>query len=86
MRPAPLTSGGLALEEITCRGCGPHLQYSFLIKLASLPGNFFFCLWMWKKNGAKEPRNSTPKVPPAHARVALGSMPVPPKWPKIGKS
>ena len=26
---APLTSGGLALEEITCRGWGPHLQYSF---------------------------------------------------------
>ena len=35
MRPAPLTSGGLTLEEITCRGWGPHLQYSFLIKLAS---------------------------------------------------
>ena len=29
MQPAPLTSGGLALEEITCRGWGPHLQYSF---------------------------------------------------------
>ena len=36
MWPAPLTSGSLALEEITCRGWGPHLQYSFLIKLASL--------------------------------------------------
>ena len=36
MQPAPLTSGGLALEEITCGGWGPHLQYSFLIKLASL--------------------------------------------------
>ena len=35
MQPAPLTSGGPALEEITCRGWGPHLQYSFLI-------NFFF--------------------------------------------
>ena len=35
MQPAPLTSGGQALEEITCRGWGPHLQYSFLI-------NFFF--------------------------------------------
>ena len=23
MQPAPLTSGGLALEEITCRGWGP---------------------------------------------------------------
>ena len=38
MQPAPLTSGGLTLEEITCRGWGPHLQYSFLIKLASLSG------------------------------------------------
>ena len=38
MQPAPLTSGGLALEEITCREWGPHLQYSFLIKLASLSG------------------------------------------------
>ena len=38
MQPAPLTSGGLALEEVTCRGWGPHLQYSFLIKLASLSG------------------------------------------------
>ena len=44
----------------------------------------FFCLFMdvEKKNGAKEPRNSTPKVPPAHARAALGSMPVPPKTAK----
>ena len=40
MWPAPLTSGGLALEEITCRGWGPHLQYSFLIKLASLSGKY----------------------------------------------
>ena len=40
MRPPPLTSGGLTLEEITCRGWGPHLQYSFLIKLASLCGKF----------------------------------------------
>ena len=39
MWPAPLTSGGLALEEVTCRGWGPHLQYSLLIKLASLSGN-----------------------------------------------
>ena len=36
MQPAPLTSGGLTLEEVNCRGWGPHLQYSFLIKLASL--------------------------------------------------
>ena len=40
MWPTPLTSGGLALEEVTCKGWGPHLQYSFfklaLIKLASL--------------------------------------------------
>ena len=45
MPPAPLTSGGLTLEEVTCRGWGPHLQYSFLIKLASLSGkyhNLFF--------------------------------------------
>ena len=40
MRPAPLTSEGLTLEEITCRGWGPHLQYSFLIKLASLSGKY----------------------------------------------
>ena len=42
MQPAPLTSRGLALEEITCRRWGPHLQYSFLIKLASLSDSFFF--------------------------------------------
>ena len=53
MQPAPLTSGGLALEEITCRGWGPHLQYSFLI-------NFFVCLRMWRKNGAKEPQTPHP--------------------------
>ena len=41
MQPAPLTSGGLALEEFTCRGWGPHLQYSLLIKLASLSGKLF---------------------------------------------
>ena len=40
MWPAPLTSGGLALEEVTCRGWGPHLQYPFLIKLASLSGKY----------------------------------------------
>ena len=28
MQPAPLTCGGLALEEVTCRGWGTHLQYS----------------------------------------------------------
>ena len=39
MQPAPLTSGGLTLEEITCRGWSPHLQYSFLIKLASQTKN-----------------------------------------------
>ena len=32
MQPAPLTSGGLALEEVTCRGWGPHLQYSFKMR------------------------------------------------------
>ena len=37
MQPAPLTSGGLALEEITCRGWGPHLQYSFLINFFLSP-------------------------------------------------
>ena len=36
MWPTPLTSGGLALGEVTCGGWGPHPQYSFLIKLASL--------------------------------------------------
>ena len=67
MQPAPLTSGGLALEEITCRGWGPHLQYSFLIKLASLSGKyinffFFFCLRMWrKKMELKSPKLHTPR-------------------------
>ena len=49
MQPVPLTSGGITLEEITCRGWGPHLQYSFLIKF------FLFCLWMWRKNRTKKP-------------------------------
>ena len=40
MQPTSLTIGGLTLEEITCRGWGPHLQYSFLIKLASLSGKY----------------------------------------------
>ena len=37
----PLTSGGLALKGVTCRECGDalNLQYSFLIKLASLSGS-----------------------------------------------
>ena len=35
MWPAPLASGGLALGEVTCGGWGPHLQYSFFVKLAS---------------------------------------------------
>ena len=38
MRPAPLASGGPAPGEVTCGGWGPHPQYSFLIKLASLSG------------------------------------------------
>ena len=42
MWPAPLTSGGLALEKVTCRGWGPHLQYSSLIKLASLSGKYIY--------------------------------------------
>ena len=40
MQPAPLASGGLALGEVACGGWGPHLQYSFLIKLASLSGEW----------------------------------------------
>ena len=36
MQPAPLTSGGLALEEITCRGVGPTPTV-FLLDQASLP-------------------------------------------------
>ena len=36
MCPAPLTSGDLTLEEITYRGWGPHLQYSFLIPVRFL--------------------------------------------------
>ena len=66
MWPAPLTSGGLALEEITCRGWGPHLQYSFLIKLASLSGKSvimasFFFEDVEKKVGLKSPKLHTPR-------------------------
>ena len=43
MQPAPLTSGGLALEEVTCRGWGPHLQYSFLIKQPSCQVSIAHC-------------------------------------------
>ena len=54
MWPAPLTSGGLTLEEITCRGWGPHLQYSFLI-------NFFFLFKdVEKKMELKSPKLHTP--------------------------
>ena len=52
MQPAPLTSGGLALEEITCRGWGPHLQYSFLIKLASCQVSLFLATRWFKVVGA----------------------------------
>ena len=53
MQPAPLTSGGLTLEEITCREWGPHLFFfSF----------FFFCLRMWrKKMELKSPKLHTPR-------------------------
>ena len=52
----PLTSGGLALGEVTCWECGDalNLQYSFFIKLASLSGKsdnstlFFFRMWRKK--------------------------------------
>ena len=56
MWPAPLTSGGLALEEVTCR-VGPTPT---VLLLFDHP--VFFCLFkdVEKKNGAKEPRNSTP--------------------------
>ena len=78
MWPAPLTSGGLALEEVTCRGWGPHLQYSFLIKLASLSGKylsflisfFFFFEDVEKKVGPKSP-NSTPLGSSAHTKPPL---------------
>ena len=40
MWPAPLASGGLALGEVACGGWDPHLQYSLLIKLASLSGKY----------------------------------------------
>ena len=72
MQPAPLTSGGLALQEITCRGWGPHLQYSFLINF------FFFFLFMDVENKIelKSPKLHT-QGPPGTARTALGSMPVP---------
>ena len=61
--PSPLTSGGLPLEEVTCRGWGPHLQYSFLIKLASLSVNFFLF---------KDVELKSPETP--HLRE-LGHMP-----------
>ena len=49
--------------------------------------DFFLFMDMEKKKmELKSPETSTPKVPPAHARAALGSMPVPPKRPKIGES
>ena len=54
MQPAPLTSGGLALEEITCGGWGPHLQYSFLI-------NFLFFEDVEKKVGLRSPKLHTPR-------------------------
>ena len=54
MWPAPLTSGCLTLEEVTCRGWGPHLQYSFLI-------NFFFFEDVEKKVGLKSPKLHTPR-------------------------
>ena len=53
MWPAPLTSGGLTLEEITCRGWGPHLQYSFLIKLGK------YCKEGRDANPQPQERNST---------------------------
>ena len=60
MQPVPLT---LDLEEITCRGWGPHLQYSFLIKLASLSGKyalFFLFKDVEKKMELKSPKLHTP--------------------------
>ena len=77
MRPAPLTSGGLALEGVTCRGWGPHLQYSFLINFFFFFFFFFLFMDVEKKIELKSPKLHT-QGPPGTARAALGSMPVPP--------
>ena len=60
MRPAPLTSGGLTLEEITCRGWGPHLQYSFLI-------NFFLALR--ERNGPEHRHMPAPNITETHRQA-----------------
>ena len=67
MWPAPLTSGGLALEEVTCRGWGPHLQYSFLIQLASLSESFSFVYGCGEKIELKSPKLHT-QGPPGPGR------------------
>ena len=71
MQPAPLTGGGLALGEITCRGWGPQ---------ASL---IFFVYGCGEKIGLKSPKLHT-QGPPGTARVALGSMPIPQNGQKLG--
>ena len=79
MWPAPLTSGGLALEEITCRGWGPHLQYSFLIKLASLSGS-----GVRRKLWAQRIQNKCSFVkrkPLGSGNEARGKSPVHPSFP-----
>ena len=86
----PLTSGGLALEEVTC-GDALSLQYSSLIKLASLSGKYldqaslpvrlvsFFCLWMWRKKiELKSPKLHT-QSPPALSGGGLREYAHPPQ-------
>ena len=46
---------------------------------------FFLFMDVEKKIGLKSPKLHT-QGPPGTARAAFGSMPVPPKWPKIGES
>ena len=72
MRPAPLTSGGLALEGVTCRGWGPHLQYSFLIKLASLSGKLASLV-----SGTSE--GPKPWALPTH-RFTASTLTIAPQW------
>ena len=82
----PLTSGGLALEGVTCRECGDalNLQYSFLIKLASLSGKsgtFFLLMDVEKKIGLKGPKLHT-QGPPSTCQGGLREYASPPKMAK----
>ena len=84
MWPAPLTSGGLALEEITCRGWGPRLQYSFLIKLASLSFLIKLASLSGKYGGDEQgPQASSLPHPPSYAVDTYQLRPVTDRGRKI---